>query len=148
MCEPCQVDEQVQTRLGPHLRGGQPIVSEIRCYVGPHLRGGHPSVPEIRNDGTATHEDAAGQLATPPRYSRRKMLGRSLTSIAGLTCADFLSYFAAFGMPDESKATRMSADATRAADNPRFLVYWYLEGGWCGYDMFNPVNTENNVIKR
>lgn len=84
----------------------------------------------------------------PPRFDRRNFLGRSLGSIAGLTCADFLSHFAAFGMPAEDRATRMAKDATRAAENPRFLVYWYLEGGWCGYDMFNPVNSENNVVKR
>jgi hypothetical protein len=71
-----------------------------------------------------------------------------MASIAGLTCADFLSYFAAYGMPDETLATKMVAEATRATENPHFLVYWYLEGGWCGYDMFNPVNTENNVVKR
>ncbi len=88
------------------------------------------------------------QLATPPWPSRRGFLQRSIGSIAGLTCADFLSYFSAFGMPGEDKSTRMAADATRASENPRFLVYWYLEGGWCGYDMFNPVNTENNVLKR
>ena len=88
------------------------------------------------------------QLATPPWPSRRGFLQRSIGSIAGLTCADFLSYFCAYGMPGEDKSTRMAADATRASENPRFLVYWYLEGGWCGYDMFNPVNTENNVLKR
>ena len=88
------------------------------------------------------------QLATPPWPSRRGFLQRSIGSIAGLTCADFLSYFCAYGMPDEGKTTRMASDATRASENPRFLVYWYLEGGWCGYDMFNPVNTENNVFKR
>ena len=88
------------------------------------------------------------QHAVPPWPSRRGFLQRSIGSIAGLTCADFLSYFSAYGMPDEGKATRMAKDATRASENPRFLVYWYLEGGWCGYDMFNPVNTENNVLKR
>ncbi|HUP78308.1 MAG TPA: hypothetical protein VM260_07050, partial [Pirellula sp.] len=88
------------------------------------------------------------QRTTPPWPSRRGFLQRSIGSIAGLTCADFLSYFNAYGMPDEGKATRMASDATRASENPKFLVYWYLEGGWCGYDMFNPVNTENNVLKR
>lgn len=87
-------------------------------------------------------------IATPPWPSRRSFLGRSIGSIAGLTCADFLSYFVAHGMPGEDKSTQMTLDATRSAENPRFLVYWYLEGGWCGYDMFNPVNTENNVLNR
>ncbi len=86
--------------------------------------------------------------AHPPRPSRRRFLKRSLASVAGLSCADFLSHFAAYGLPIESHADRFAAEAVAANENPHFLVYWYLEGGWCGYDMFNPVNTENNVINR
>ncbi len=88
------------------------------------------------------------QQLTPPWHSRRSFVRRATASLAGLTCADFLSYFAAYGMPGEQSANQLAKDATRASENPHFLVYWYLEGGWCGYDMFNPVNTENNVIKR
>ncbi len=88
------------------------------------------------------------QAATSHWPSRRRFLGRTVGSVAGLTCADFLSYFAAHGMPGEQQATQMAADATHAAEDPHFLIYWYLEGGWCGYDMFNPVNTENNVVHR
>ncbi|MGN6133137.1 MAG: DUF1501 domain-containing protein [Aureliella sp.] len=93
-------------------------------------------------------EAAQAQLAAPPWPSRRNFLRRSLGSIAGLTCADFLSHFKAYGMPGEDRATRLAAGATEANADPHFLVYWYLEGGWCGYDMFNPVNTENNVVHR
>lgn len=88
------------------------------------------------------------QESTSSVPSRRRFLRRSLGSIAGLTCADFLSYFAAYGMPGEQSADQLSEDATRASEDPHFLIYWFLEGGWCGYDMFNPVNTENNVVKR
>lgn len=84
----------------------------------------------------------------PPRQSRRDFVRRTSATVAGLTCADFLSYFAAYGMPAEGRSAQMAADATRASEQPHFLVYWYLEGGWCGYDMFNPVNTENNVMHR
>lgn len=76
------------------------------------------------------------------------MVRRSAATLAGLTCADFLAYFSAYGMPAEQLTTRMSKDATTASEDPHFLIYWYLEGGWCGYDMFNPVNTENNVVHR
>ena len=82
------------------------------------------------------------------RIPRRRLLQRSLGSLAGLTCADFLSHFAVYGMPGEQQADQLAEDATRASEDPHFLIYWYLEGGWCGYDMFNPVNTENNVVKR
>lgn len=84
----------------------------------------------------------------PPGLLRRSFFRNALAGISGLTCADFLSYFAAHGMPEDPRADQLAADATRASRNPHFLVYWYLEGGWCGYDMFNPVNTENNVLHR
>ena len=88
-----------------------------------------------------------GQLAIPPLPRRRFLRGLAATA-AGLTCADFLGYFKAYGLPDDSKASRLAQDATEANDDPHFLVYWYLEGGWCGYDMFNPVMTGNNVLNR
>lgn len=100
----------------------------------------------IRSSGSSS-SDVASSIA-PPAFSRRSLLRRSGATVAGLTCADFLGYFSAYGMPGEQKATAMARDATRASEDPHFLVYWYLEGGWCGYDMFNPVNTENNVVKR
>lgn len=43
---------------------------------------------------------------------------------------------------------RLAHDAVQANADPRFLVYWYLEGGWCGYDMFNPLMTPNHVVER
>ena len=90
----------------------------------------------------------SGEQLWAPQSTRRRFMARSLASVAGLTCADFLSHFAAYGMPDEGRADRLSAEAVAANEDPHFLVYWYLEGGWCGYDMFNPVNTENNVVNR
>ena len=95
-----------------------------------------------------TVDPVSAERALPPWPSRRRFLKRSLASVAGLTCADFLSHFSVHGMPYQPRADRFAAEAVAANENPHFLVYWYLEGGWCGYDMFNPVNTENNVIKR
>ena len=68
--------------------------------------------------------------------------------MGALTCADFLRYFQAHGAPRDTRADRLATEANEANDRPRFLTYWYLEGGWCGYDMFNPVMTANNVHKR
>ena len=86
--------------------------------------------------------------ARPPVPSRRRFLTRAAGTVAGLSCADFLSHFLAYGMPVDSRADHLADGAVAANEDPHFLVYWYLEGGWCGYDMFNPVMTANNVITR
>ncbi|MDA1276193.1 MAG: hypothetical protein O2960_19435 [Verrucomicrobia bacterium] len=91
--------------------------------------------------------ETAGQIAIPPLPRRRFLRGLAATA-AGLTCADFLGYFKAYGLPNDPQSDRLSVDAAKANDDPHFLVYWYLEGGWCGYDMFNPVLTDNNVLDR
>ena len=96
--------------------------------------------------------DSAVQFgpAQNPRLDagRRRFLKRLGLGVSGLTCADFLGYFAAHGLPQDAAADRLAEGAAAANDDPRFLVYWYLEGGWCGYDMFNPVMTANNVVDR
>ncbi|MBT5925121.1 MAG: DUF1501 domain-containing protein [Verrucomicrobia bacterium] len=89
-----------------------------------------------------------GVLSPPMQTTRRGFIRNLAATTAGLTCADFLSYFKAYGLPNESKVDRLASGAAQANEDPRFLVYWFLEGGWCGYDMFNPVMTENNVIHR
>jgi hypothetical protein len=89
------------------------------------------------------HTDLAFQ-----QVNRRHFIRNVGVTAATLTCADFLGYFAAYGAPQEGKTDKLAREATRANDNPRFLIYWFLEGGWMGYDMFNPLKTENNVIKR
>ncbi|MCS1408412.1 MAG: hypothetical protein M2R45_01587 [Verrucomicrobia subdivision 3 bacterium] len=68
--------------------------------------------------------------------------------VGALTCAGFLRCFSAYAAPRDAKAVRLAADAAAAKGNPHFLTYWHLEGGWCGYDMFNPVMTANNVHER
>ncbi len=90
-------------------------------------------------------EDA---LAAPPQVNRRQFLQRIGLTAAGLTCADFLSYFANFGLPHDRRAFALAADADKAHRDPHFLIYWFVEGGWMGYSMFNPLHTANNVHKR
>ena len=93
----------------------------------------------------------AGDIETPPPrpdVTRRSFLRDALVTSAGLSCLDFLGYFSRFGLPWDRKAFAMADDASRAASKPRYLIYWFLEGGWMGYDMFNPVHTANNVVHR
>lgn len=96
-------------------------------------------------DERVTVKSAEKRQATLPR---RSFLRRAGLSFGALTCADFLRYFAAYGATRDDRADRLASGAFQANENPRFLTYWYLEGGWCGYDMFNPVMTANNVHKR
>lgn len=79
---------------------------------------------------------------------RRRFFRDASLAATALTCADFLRYFKAFGAPRETTADRLADQAVSANDHPRFLTYWFLEGGWCGYDMFNPVMTANHIHKR
>ena len=80
--------------------------------------------------------------------TRRRVLSRSAVGMAGLTCGHFLGHFLQHGQPAQAKAAGLAADRTADVDDPHFLIYWFLEGGWMGYDMFNPVVTDNNVRHR
>lgn len=94
-------------------------------------------------------EEKANPLTKRCLQTRREFLRNALVTTATLTCADFLSYFLRFGLPPvSSKANAMAAQASKRADNPHFLIYWFLEGGWMSYDMFSPVDTPNNVLHR
>jgi hypothetical protein len=88
--------------------------------------------------------------ANPAAFSRRRFLGRSARQVVGaLTCADFLGYFLSHGLPAAGATQeRRIRDKVAEADNPHYLIYWFMEGGWESYDMFSPVETPNNVIQR
>src|SRR5262249_54625267 len=85
---------------------------------------------------------------TVSKINRRTFLKRTAAGAAALTCADFLRFFIQNGKPYPSKYDLMAAQAAKAAPEPRFLIYWYLEGGWESYDMFSPVVTPNNIYER
>ena len=80
--------------------------------------------------------------------NRRRFLNRGVTAAATLTAADFLGYFLDHGCPYHSRRMAMAEDADARNDDPHFLIYWFVEGGWQGYSMFNPVMTPNNVHER
>lgn len=82
------------------------------------------------------------------KLNRRTLLQRTAAGVAGLTCADFLRFFSQNGLPTDSRGAAMAAEAAKAAPEPRFLIYWYVEGGWESYDMFSPVVTPNHVFQR
>jgi hypothetical protein len=80
--------------------------------------------------------------------TRRSFLQKAVVTATAISALDFLSYFNAYGMPNDAKARTMAGDKAREGDDPHFLIYWYIEGGWESYDMFSPVVTPNNVIHR
>jgi len=91
--------------------------------------------------------DAPGARRDLERLNRRDFIRRAGLTAAGLTCADFLGYFNRKGHADESRPSFLhKAKDVAAKAEPRFLIYWYLEGGWEGYDCFNPVVTPNNIF--
>src|ERR1043165_4783120 len=80
------------------------------------------------------------------RGDRRNFLKRIGLTAAGLTCGDFLGFFGKHGLrADEAKFAHKAKELADKAE-PRFLVYWFLEGGWDSYDMFSPVVTPNNIF--
>jgi hypothetical protein len=91
---------------------------------------------------------SATDISVMGSVPRRSFLRGAGLAAAGLTCTDFLSHFLNCGLPNDARAGELAAGADKAADNPRFLIYWFIEGGWAGYDMFNPVVTGNNVVER
>ncbi len=70
---------------------------------------------------------------------RRNFIKQFAAGTGSLTASQFLAYFVNFGLPRDARAAAMAADVASEETDPRFLIYWFIEGGWMGYDMFNPV---------
>ncbi len=57
-----------------------------------------------------------------------------------LGAGDFFSYCLSGGLDSLSPALAGAAeDHSKEASEPRFLIYWFMEGAWMSYDMFGPV---------
>jgi len=71
-----------------------------------------------------------------------------LKAVAGtsvITTLDWLRWFRSFGVPGTSKELGIATAAAQAAAEPHYLIYWFQEGGWDGYSMFNPLDTRNDA---
>jgi len=71
-----------------------------------------------------------------------------LKAVAGgsvITTLDWLRWFRSFGVPGTAKELGIATAAAQAAAEPHYLVYWFQEGGWDGYSMFNPLDTRNDA---
>jgi hypothetical protein len=75
---------------------------------------------------------------------RRQFLAGALAGTA-ISTLDWLRFFRGFGVPGTAKELGIAeAAAAELNTTPRFLIYWFQEGGWDGYSMFNPVHTPND----
>lgn len=75
--------------------------------------------------------------------NRRAFLG-ALGATTTISMLDWLRFFRARGVPGTSRDLGI-AEAVAQTSQPRFLVYWFMEGGWDGFSMFNPVATRNDA---
>lgn len=72
--------------------------------------------------------------------NRRGFLSRTAQATGALAAADFFSYSLSDGLNSLSPAlTGAVKDHAKEASEPRFLIYWFMEGAWMSYDMFGPV---------
>lgn len=74
---------------------------------------------------------------------RRTFLGAAAGGAIGVL--DWLSFFRRFGVPGTSKSLGLAEAAAQTAGEPRFLIFWFQEGGWDSYSMFSPVDTPNHA---
>jgi hypothetical protein len=78
---------------------------------------------------------------------RRQFLSGALAGTA-ISTLDWLRFFRSFGVPGTAKELGIAeAAAAELATTPHFLIYWFQEGGWDGYSMFNPTHTPNDATR-
>lgn len=78
---------------------------------------------------------------------RRRALLQGMAAGAAISTLDWLRFFRSFGVPGTPKELGIAQAAAQAATTPRYLIYWFQEGGWDGYSMFNPVHTPNDATR-
>ena len=72
--------------------------------------------------------------------NRRSFLKASGQTAGGLAATDFFSYILSGGHSSLSPVlTGAVRDHAKEVAEPRFLIYWFMEGAWMSYDMFSPV---------
>lgn len=81
------------------------------------------------------------------RFDRRSFLGAAAGSIGVM---EWLGYFRENGVPgtpgdwDLASARAQQDAGPGGPQETRFLLYWFLEGGWDAYSMLSPVDTPNH----
>jgi len=76
--------------------------------------------------------------------NRRAFL-RGAAAGGAISVLDWLGWFKRFGVPGTAKTLGLAEAYAQSAPEPRFLVYWFQEGGWDSYSMFSPLDTPNHA---
>jgi hypothetical protein len=76
--------------------------------------------------------------------NRRAFL-RGAAAGGAISMLDWLSWFERFGVPGSQKTLGMASAVAQSMPEPRFLIYWFQEGGWDSYSMFSPLDTPNHA---
>ena len=61
---------------------------------------------------------------------KRRAFLQGAAAGGAISVLDWLSWFRRFGVPGTSKSLGLAEAAAQAAGEPRFLLYWFQEGGW------------------
>ncbi|MCU0655026.1 MAG: DUF1501 domain-containing protein [Polyangiaceae bacterium] len=76
---------------------------------------------------------------------KRRALLAGLAAGSVISTTDWLRWFRANGVPGTGKELGIASAVADEAPDPSFLIYWFQEGGWDGYSMFNPIDTPNHA---
>ena len=77
--------------------------------------------------------------------NRRGFLSGAARGAGALAAADFFGYWLGGGLDSLSPALAGAVkEHAKEASQPRFLIYWFMEGAWMSYDMFGPVLPSRN----
>ena len=77
---------------------------------------------------------------------KRRDFLRGAAAGSAIGVLDWLGWFKRFGVPGTSKSLGIAeAVAQQTQPTPRFLIYWFQEGGWDSYSMFAPLLTVNDA---
>lgn len=75
---------------------------------------------------------------------KRRQFLQGAAAGGAISMLDWLGFFRRFGVPGTAKTLGI-AEAVAAVTEPRFLIYWFQEGGWDSYSMFSPLDTPNHA---
>jgi hypothetical protein len=104
--------------------------------------------PEMGEPTFAIEPGLEKPRLNPQALTRRTFLQRTAGTAMALGAADFLNYLLAHGDPNRGAAWAADVqNASKQATEPRYLIFWFMEGGWESYDMFSPVDTPNNIFE-